>query len=333
MKNFLMILLSSIIFWSCNNTRESNAPTAQKGEYNKTYVKQLTGFAEARDGILSSQNMFLRDFIVWSTDSSWALPAEHQLALKNVRNAINKPNAKTLLQKVIDLEAVSDYMNNIYGGTVGGFVSVAADMKSISTMSDTYWGLRLDYKGTKFRADGAGYAVIRFYSNSADRLTIPYCAELGGDYPHDWPNGGGGFTTSKLGQGGYPEWKTIGYDAPQAGAELYEVTPEGREILRSIFKDGRWQTFEDESLPVAAPAKGPQIRSGVYATTNGESQYVMTVCTYMGRQFTVRGFVDGKYHLTTDKLYPGIDMEVVEKGIYGVEVYESEISNLCEINL
>lgn len=291
----------------------------------------MEGFEEQREQILSRNNVTPRDFIAWSTDSAWSLPSHAQIALRNTRTSIPAPASNVLLQKVIALEDIATYMNNTYGGTVGGFVSVAADMKRVSTMYDTYWGLRLDYSGTKFRENGAGYAVIRFYSEATKTMSIPFCTELGGTQAHAWPNTGGGFTASKLSAGGYPEYTFKGYSAPRHGAELYEVTPEGREILRSKYIEGKgWQTNEI-GAPAPETRSKKEIRNGVYTATKGSGRvFVTTYARYQGNDYIVRGQVGFYYHLTTQTPYPNVMLEVVEKGIYGISVPVNGIDNIWE---
>lgn len=334
MKNLFSIslLFAALALGSCQPGDPMPEVVGQKGVYNVTYVRNLKGFTDVRDQMLRDNEISFRDFLIWSTDSAWSLKREHQIKLKGLRDAVERPSQSVLLQKVIPLEDISTYMNNVYGGTVGGFVSVAADMRDVRTMFDVYWGLRLDYEGSKFRKDGAGYAVIRFFSPSASKVTIPYCPELGGTQPHEWPNGGGGFTTSLLNEGGYPEWKTIGYDAPAAGAELYEVTPEGREILRSVYLNNRWETFEDPQLPTKSMPKN-NIRNGTFATKAGKTEFIQTVCTYKNHTFTVRALIDGHYHLTTDTRHSQIPLRTIEKGIWGIEVPQNQITDLKEITL
>lgn len=344
MKNTLYITLLAVfaLLGSCAKDNGTDYdPSVFEGKLSRRSTVSLVGFEENRSGILKAQNVAPRDFIAWSTDPAWELQPSAQTSLKNVRTAIEKPNNSTLLQKVISLEDMPVYMNNTYGGTLGGFVSVAADMKRVSTMFDTYWGLRLDYEGTKFKPDGAGYAIIRFYSPAASMLTIPFCPEMGGTQPHAWPNTGGGFTASKLADGGYPEYTFPGYSAPQNGAELYEVTPEGRETLRSVYRENEgWRTNEigaeapytraDHKVIVAAKP----IRNGVYTEpTRGAGavpQFITTYATYGGNTYIVRALIDGQYHLTTQTRYDGVVLEVAEKGIYSIQVPQTAIEKIWE---
>ena len=277
----------------------------EEGQYTLNYISSLNGFPEEKASIWNTYGVNEQHFIRLSTDSAWALPKDDQQILVNIRNSVSRPNEQTLLQKVIPLEELTIYMDNVYGGTIGGFVCEAADVKTLKTMHDIYWGLRLDYEGTKFKENGAGYAVIRFYSESTSSLNIPYVEELGGTQSHSWPNGGGGFTTSTLGEGGYPEWTFNGYYAPKEGAELYEVTPMGREILRSVYTAGKWQTYE-----------------GTSTTTSRQysSASLPRWCEYQGHSFMIRGEHKGVYQLATYHKIPLEGLETLEKGVYGIKV-------------
>ena len=324
--------------WSCDSSDDDYAPR-YNGRFSKLFVYQLQGFEESRDDILEKHGVSMRDFIIWSTSDINDFNSVDQSQIKTVRDEVKKPSGTTLLQKVIPLSDVAIYMDNLYNGTIGGFVTTAADVKYLSTMSQIYNGLRLDYDGSKFFENGAGYAVIRYYSKSTNKLTIPYAAVLGGD-PNpswEWPWGGAGFTTSNLSDGGYPEYFTAGYSTPNEGAELYEVTPEGREMLRSVFTDGEWETFENPDLmgPISdyngsvIPNKKNNVRNGMYSVA-GKMAYIQTKAIYKGCEFTVRGEVNGELHLTTTTKYNMPELYLVEKGIWGVIANPTEVSELRE---
>ncbi|MDD4922441.1 MAG: hypothetical protein PHS30_08195, partial [Bacteroidales bacterium] len=223
----LLILLPG--FSCCDKDSNSTGTIWPEGNYTKSEIQKLTGFPEQKNALLAAAGMSDNEFISFSTDSAWHLSPTDRNRLKILRNSIEAPATNTLLQKVIPLQDVATYMNNTYGGTVGGFICKAADIKSLSTMGDIYDGLRLDYTGTKFLPNGAGYAVIRFTSNNTDKIYTPYCIEMGGTTTHAWPSTGGGFTSSTLGEGGFPEYTFSNYYAPNQGSELYEITPLGNE--------------------------------------------------------------------------------------------------------
>lgn len=324
-KYLLPYIFCLIAMAGCKDDNDHELP---QGNYTHAAVNKLQGFGEEKAGLLAGLAVDEETFIRLSTTSAWTLQPTEQTTLKNIRNGVSKPDEVTLLQKILPLEDMPIYMENVYGGTIGGFVAEAADVKSLTRMYDVYWGLRLDYEGTKFSENGAGYAVIRYYSNTATKLIIPFSPELGGTQPHAWPNGGGGFTTSTLGEGGYPEWVSDGYNAPVEGAELYEVTAQGQEQLRSVFRNGKWQTYGASGLEATTKTKtetSATIRNGMH-----DGKLITTWCRYAGYPFIVRGEVDGKYHLTTTRKVPVDGLRVIEKGIYGLQVSKDAVENVHE---
>lgn len=356
----LLVLASGMLFQSCSE--ENTEPTWPKGQYNQTAIQKISGFFEVREDLLNNANMSLSQFISFSTDSAWNLSESDKLRLRQVRDEIKFPNDSTLLQKVIPLEDVALYMNNTYGGTVGGFISSAGDVKSLRKLCDVYHGLRLDYCGSKFSSEGGGYAVLRFTSNVTNHLTIPYCEEMGGTKSFEWPTTGSGFTSSTLGDGGFPEYAFNNYYAPNQGGELYEITPAGNEILRAVYNGYQWITIEPETGRTKSTLNPDnQIRNGIYArlpegnivpviaTKGGKwqikqgeqtrivsSQELISISTfaeYQGFTFHVRGCDDVYYYLTTTDLtaQQNLSLNVIEKGIYGVRVNMGEVSRVWEI--
>lgn len=324
-KTGYIVFLLIFCLISCNE--DTDISTIEEGALTRRMVQSLNGFEEEKMNILNQTQTSDSLFIALSTDSAWTLSTQLQAKIKEIRDRVSKPDTNTLLQKIIPLDDVANYMNNKYT-SIGGFVCKASDVKFLSTIYDVFWGLRLDYSGTKFSYNGPGYAVIRFYSQLTSHLTIPYSPELGGNQPHSWPNGGGGFTTSTLGKGGYPEWTFDSYYTPKENAELYEVTPAGREILRSVFKKGKWETYESQYYPIPQERSvSKEIRNGVYG-----QQIITTYATYQNKKFIVRSSSNDGVLLVTQNphLIPGL--QTIEKGIYGiniptsapVEIYEEE---------
>ncbi|HBL74172.1 MAG: hypothetical protein A2W90_17620 [Bacteroidetes bacterium GWF2_42_66] len=349
-------LLIGVSFFSCDNDDDS-VISWPKGEFNHSKIQQLEGFWEQKPALLTAANMSVGEFIEWSTDSAWSLAQTERAKLRIVRDGITTPSASTLLEKVITLQDVPVYMNNTYGGTVGGFVSAAADIKSLSTMYDVYYGTRLDYPGTKFLPDGAGYAVIRFTSSNVTHLEIPYCTEMGGTFAHAWPNTGGGFTSSTLGDGGFPEYRFDNYYAPDQGAELYEVTPLGNEILRATFEGMKWVTTEPATK--SAVKWGSSVRNGVYGGSvedlspvitfsdgrkqilnkqgeyidyTGDLFYVSTVAEYKNFSMRVWRYDEQHYLLTISdfQAFSELNLDLIERGVYGKIVLSEEAGNLHE---
>jgi hypothetical protein len=356
----LFVSAAFMLFQSCS--KENTELSWPKGQYNQTAIQKINGFLEIRDELLSSANITLSQFISFSTDSAWNLSESDKLRLRQVRDNIKFPNDSTILQKVIPLEDVAFYMNNTFGGTVGGFVFSAGDVKSLRRLNDVYNGLRLDYCGSKFSPEGGGYAVLRFTSNVTGHLTIPYCEEMGGTKSYAWPTTGSGFTSSSLGNGGFPEYAFNNYYAPNQGAELYEITPAGNEILRAVYNGTQWITIEPETGRTKSTLNSEnQIRNGIFArltegnivpviaskggkwqikqgeqTRDVSSQELVSISTYaeyQGFTFHVRGCDDVYYYLTTTDLaaQQSLSLNVIEKGIYGARVSMGEVSRVWEI--
>jgi hypothetical protein len=237
-------------------------------------------------------------------------------------------------------------------------------VKSLETLSDVYYGMRLDYPGTKFLPDGGGYAVLRFTSNSTGKLSVPYCEEMGGTRAHAWPNTGGGFTASTLGDDGFPEYTFDSYYAPNQGGELYEVTPAGNEILRAQFIGTGWVTTEPElknagNAEIITRLENP-IRNGVYARAQDGAIYpvlalpggrwqiqhdketsftpiyalvsISTFADYKGATFQIRGCDGENYYLITHDpmIQSSLSLDVIEKGLYGITVPIPEVNKVWE---
>lgn len=362
MKTIKFILKTAVVFfillngiYSCD--KKDDYIKWPSGTYSKSYIQDISGFPEQKDELLSSFNLSLSDFVSISTDSAWHLIPSERATLLELRNSVNLPDENSVIEKVIPLQDVATYMNNVYGGTIGGFVSVAADIKYLSTMNEIYNGLRLDYKGSKFLADGAGYSVIRFTSSFTDHLYIPYCIELGGSNPHSWPNTGGGFTSSTLGNGGYPEYCFDNYYVPDQGSEIYEITPLGNEILRARFEGNKWVTTEPEDKSASLWIN--PIRNGLYGVDNdkfypiiftkegnrkillnsnerkeykGANYYLASYGDYQGEKIRIWGFDGCHYLITTSDyhLYEKLNLGVIERGVFGKVVPISDMKNIRE---
>lgn len=350
-------LIAFFVISGCDNPEDENI-LWPAGNFDKGYIQELEGFFDQKNTLLAAAGMSNQDFISFSTDSAWSLGETNRNKLKQLRESIDEPTGSILLQKVITLQDVATYMNNTYGGTVGGFVSVAGDVKSLSTMHDIYYGLRLDYSGTKFLPEGAGYAVLRFTSNNTDKLNIPFCVEMGGTNAHSWPNTGGGFTSSTLGEGGFPEYTFSNYFAPNQGGELYEVTTLGNEILRATFEGTKWVTTEP-STRSATVSENP-VKNGLYGLSgkkyypllsypgglvkiqlsegkvgdySGAKFYISSQADYLCNTYRVWYGDEDHYFLTTSRkeasgLY---GFEIVERNKFGKMVPIREISNFREI--
>lgn len=172
------------------------------------------------------------------------LTQAEKVVLKAFRDAVPAPTNNTVLQKVISIGDIENYLRDIDPyTTIGGCIAKAEDVMHLNASSDVFDGLRLDYPGTKF-AKNIDYAVIRFKSDEAGKLEIPYSNKLS-DNPNakssiGYPQTGNGFTSARDGSL-IPEYEASSYMKPQDGAELYKVV-NGVEELVGVY-DGTLGRF------------------------------------------------------------------------------------------
>lgn len=316
---WIVLFLISTGLFSCSKDKDEAVQIYKvyNGNYGSGAADNLKGFFDYLPQYLSHSSLSETEFKRLSTAITTDLPEEDRIKLKSFRESLPFPVASTLLQKVIPLNDIGEYMDNVYGGTVGGFVSVVGDVKSLKTMYQVYWGLRLDYAGTKFKPDGAGYALIRFYSYSLHHLYVPYGPAMGGDIQDPPPFGGGGFTTSTLGFGGTPEYKFDSYYTPSEGAELYESTPSGNLILRSVYTGGKWRTYEGSEVTVKS-----------VHVSDIKPLPADTYFMYKGEKLLARGETAGSVHLFSfdPQVAERLGMEVYDKGEYRTIVEKSSVT-------
>jgi hypothetical protein len=107
----LILTVTGILGNSCS--KDSPQQNWPEGKYNQTMIQHLTGFLENRSGLLTSASLTAQEFITLSTDSAWHLTQEEKVKLRKVRDGVNFPTNSSILQKVIPLEDVALYMNNL----------------------------------------------------------------------------------------------------------------------------------------------------------------------------------------------------------------------------
>ena len=93
-----------------------------------------------------------------------------------------------------------------------------------------------------FVEDGS-CGVIRFKTSSASDFAIPGKELL---RSNGYPYTAHGFTSGNNGRLGVPEWY-VGkgkYATIEDGSELWGVFNDGRETLRAVYKDGKFNTIK-----------------------------------------------------------------------------------------
>ena len=221
----------------------------QLGKYSLASISQERGFIDLLPNLLIKEGLTMDDFQYMLQKSVKALTESEKAKLARIRNAMPKPDANTVMQKVIAKDAINIYLREVNPyTTIGGFVTRASDAKHLKTYDDLYWGLRLDYvndggKLMNYIEDGS-CGVIRFKTKSTSELSIPREELLDNN---NYPYTGHGFTSGKQGRIGVPEFKFRNqfYAELNDGAELYEVFSDGREVLKAIFSNK-----ENKFIPV-----------------------------------------------------------------------------------
>ena len=201
----------------------------QLGKYSIASISQERGFIDLLPNLLIKEGLTMDDFQYMLQKSVKALTESEKAKLARIRNAMPKPDANTLMQKVIPADEIEQYVNGSYSKARGS-VSVASDAKHLKSFEDYYYGLRLDYEKTKFHLSKNSCGVIRFKSEDApQKLVIPTSEDM------DYPFTAHGFTSGNNRRLGVPEWKLVKEAEFKVGAEIWEVFIDGTEKLRAVF--------------------------------------------------------------------------------------------------
>jgi len=213
----------------------------------KNSLEELQSFQSSSvyTDLLAEHNITETELHVLVMSNVNHLTDAEKVVLRSFRDAVPAPTNNTILQKVISIEDINNYLRDVDPyTTIGGCIAKAEDVKHLSSASEIFDGLRLDYPGTKF-GKNVDYAVIRFKTNEASKLEIPYSNKISdtenGKSFISYPQTGNGFTSARDGSL-IPEYEASGYMEPQHGAELYKVV-NGEETLIGVY-DGTLERFK-----------------------------------------------------------------------------------------
>lgn len=174
-------------------------------------------------------------------------PAEKN-TVATIRKNVPRPTADTVMQKVVPISDLANYLN----GTrtqVKGCVTAAADSKHLKTFDEIYHGERLDYTMTDpvtgltepSPFTGASEcAVIRYKSDDTGNVVSldnrPDSKDPGAKPPFcsDAPFTNHGFTSGSNGTLGVPEWGTAPTKNITEG-EVWVVDSSGKESLVGVY--------------------------------------------------------------------------------------------------
>jgi hypothetical protein len=206
---------------------------ATGSNFSEAFVSSLNGFSDNIAGLVASESITMAEFMIMEGKAASQLTLSELAIINRIRSQIPMLDANTILQKVIPKDDILKYINGEYT-QVGGFISTAKDAKHLQSFEDIYYGMRLDYSGTKFSLSDGSCGVIRYKTQGAGAAIIPKSPINGGSESGLMPFTGHGFTSGNNGRLGVPEWKT-GYLTPMDGAELWEVFSNGTEVLKGKF--------------------------------------------------------------------------------------------------
>jgi predicted hydrocarbon binding protein len=204
------------------------------GGFNKGNLKDISGFTNEINSLLSKHNISLGEFNDLRLKDVSLLSNSEKIMVKSIRESIPMPDNTTIMQKVIPNEDISKYLEGTYS-QVGGYITKASDVTQLEDYMNIYKSLRLDYTDTKFNAaTDEVLGVIRFKTPESSNIKIPYSNEMGGIVSEPQPFTGNGFTKATNGQS-IPEYKCDGYLSLFDGAELYTVSKKGSEVLLATY--------------------------------------------------------------------------------------------------
>ena len=195
-----------------------------------------SAFADNISDILTKEGLTLDEFYMLRLQDVSTLTDAEKATLKAIRKSVPMPDADTLMQKVIPASDIAKYMDGTYT-QVGGYVTRAEDVAQLSTYDDLYNSLRLDYPQSAYKplADDS-IGVIRYTTDEASKISIPYGTEMGGVVTEAPPFTGNGFTKATNGEI-IPEFKCDGYLEVSDGAQLIEIGKDGTKTLKAVYSE------------------------------------------------------------------------------------------------
>ena len=141
------------------------------------------------------------------------------------------------MQKVIPAGEIENYVNDQYN-RVKGFVTREVDVAHLQTYDEIYDALCLDYPGSEYHPlSDESLGVIRYKTEKASKLSIPYRPEMGGTVTGDAPFTGNGFTGSVDGGEIISEYHSVDFLPLSEGAELLEIRKDGKVTLRAVYSE------------------------------------------------------------------------------------------------
>lgn len=207
-----------------------------EGDYTFSYVNSLSASFETKiRKICMEYGIFLEDFMAMEALPYNELDSRSRQLINEIRNKIDTPEPDMLLSKVVAKSELENYLNERHY-LPRGFITRAADSKEYRSLSDYYYGLRMDYDGTAIDLKSDDYiGVFRFTIADTSSIYVPRCPENGGTITDSFPFTGHGFTSGTRVLGS-PEWYLPGGADFESG-ELWAVYANGTEQLLAVYNE------------------------------------------------------------------------------------------------
>ena len=208
------------------------------GKHSLASISKEHGFIDMLPELLKKEGITEEEFVNYTNYIRKELPYTPRAQIARLRNSVPSPTAETVMQKVIPASDLEKYISGQYD-KIQGFMTKAADTKYFKSFDDFYYGLRLDYDGTKFFLDEGCCYAIRFKSKEVPlNIIVP----RGRDFKDPYPFTSHGFTAGIKGRIGVPEF-TIPRDpgvSIENGTEIWKITRDGKQTLYAVFKEGKF---------------------------------------------------------------------------------------------
>ena len=214
----------------------------QLGKYSLASFSKERGFVDMLPELLKKEGITEEQFVNYTNYVRKELPYTPRAQIARLRNAVPSPTAETVMQKVIPASDLEMYISGQYNN-IQGFITKAADTKRFSSFDDLYYGLRLDYDGTKFFLDEGACYAIRFKSEEVPLLiNVP----RGRAFKNPYPFTSHGFTAGVRGRIGVPEFtipRGLGVSIVD-GTEIWKITRDGKQTLYAVFSNKTFKIVE-----------------------------------------------------------------------------------------
>ena len=190
--------------------------------------------------VLKQQGLTLEEFNKLRLTDVKDLTKEQIAQMKAIREAVQKIDANTYIQKTISASDIDKYIGEDGWAAIGGYVARYDDVSHIKGYNNVVESSRLDYvtgDGVRpYPEGGDTYGYIKFKTKRTNKIEIPYGKVFGGTNVDGPPCTLNGFTGARNGAI-VPEWELSVRVKPNKGAELHKVINE-KDTVVAIF-DGK----------------------------------------------------------------------------------------------